>query len=169
MVSLNFEQQAGDDGLVSLSSCMPLTGKALLLTAGNGMGKTTIAREIARRMEVNKDTTLSECALTGKFLDETPSLKLEFRDTLCRLQSSQHTWNSQGYERSAGWMARPWYCRFNPSDIRRPSLSGQGRNRGKSICELDVDSKLMRRPLYSKMTTRILVRLQSRLCMFFAS
>lgn len=67
MVSIRFGQQAGDDGLVSLPSCISLIGKALLLTAGNGMGKTTIAREIARRMEVNKDTTLSECALIGKF------------------------------------------------------------------------------------------------------
>jgi 2-phosphoglycerate kinase len=33
-------------------------GKALLIAAGTGMGKTAIAREVARRMELNKDMVL---------------------------------------------------------------------------------------------------------------
>jgi F0F1-type ATP synthase beta subunit len=105
-------QETMDDITVILS----VVGKALLLTAGNGMGKTTIAREMARRMEVNKNTTLSTCVLAGAARRESADLRLERRDAVCRLQGNQYTWNAQRHERSAGWMARTWYYRLDPSD-----------------------------------------------------
>jgi hypothetical protein len=89
--------------------------KALLLAAGSGMGKTVIAREIARRMEANREMLL------GTLLQGSPcdlirlTWYLTHRDTLHRLQVHQCTGFTQGDERNLRRLARAGQGRKEPT------------------------------------------------------